>query len=88
LGARNVFVKVNSDAAYRAKFLKDPVGVLKSEGITLSATDQRELLAVIDDLKRALPNLGALPRGYEALIQEVGEGHHDGGRDEPPMLMV
>jgi hypothetical protein len=82
-----VFVKVNTDAAYRAKFLKDPIEVLASEGITLSAKDQKELLEVIDAFRGSLPSLGELPRGYEATISAVQRRGHPEKVDGTKMLL-
>jgi hypothetical protein len=71
VGLRNCFVKVNTNAAYRAKFLKDPITVLKSEGVKLSAKDQKELVSVVRKLSKSLPSLGELPKGYEMVILQA-----------------
>ncbi|HMD78395.1 MAG TPA: hypothetical protein VKF39_00250 [Nitrososphaerales archaeon] len=87
MGARSAFVKVNTDAAYRAKFLKDPVGVLGQEGITLSAKDQKQLLDLVESVKKNLPNLGRTPTGYDDLIDAIAEGKL-GSKRADEMLIV
>jgi hypothetical protein len=88
VGARNVFVKINSNAAYRAKFIKDPIGVLAKEGVTLKAKDQKQLLAVIDKIRKNIPNLGELPMGYEAAITAVARNGPDTDEDPAPLLLL
>jgi hypothetical protein len=39
--------KLNSDAGERQKFLADPVGYLKAEGLTLPAAAEKRLVAAI-----------------------------------------
>jgi len=92
VGARNFLVKVNTNAAYRARFIKDPIKLLASEGITLSAEDQTELLEVIDAFRGSLPNLGTLPKGYGAVISAVqkvpSKKRHRRGKGElTPMFL-
>jgi hypothetical protein len=87
MGARNVFVKVNSDAAYRAKFIKDPIGVLSKEGITLKAKDQKQLLEVIDKIRKNIPNLGELPLGYERVVAAVAMRGPDNKEDPTPLIL-
>ena len=86
MGARNLFVKVNTDPAYRAKFLKDPIRVLRSNGITLSAKNQKELLEVIDEVTKSLPNLGEMPKGYQRVVSAVQKHHRL--ETEPSMMLV
>ena len=47
--------KLNADTRSRNAFLKDPGGVLKKQGIELSAARERELKAFIDK-QTATPN--------------------------------
>lgn len=47
--------KLNANARSRNAFLKDPGGVLKKEGIELSAARERELKAFIDR-QTSIPN--------------------------------
>lgn len=71
---RSAFVKVNSDPDYRAKFISDPVGVLRSEGIKLSAADAKDLRELAKIIQKNLPEIGKIPSGYEVIIEEVS-GH-------------
>ena len=85
MGARRFFVKVNSDAAYRAKFIKDPIRVLRSEGIVLNARNQKELIELIATVKEGLPDLAKLPTGDEDLIVAVAKKKHP--KPRPGVMM-
>ncbi len=84
---RTVFVRVNSDPEYRAKYLKDPVGTLGKEGITLTTNDEKELMELIRILKKHLPKLGELPRGYDALLDEA-EGKRSARKSGDPGPLI
>jgi hypothetical protein len=84
---RTVFVRINSDPKYRAKLLRDPVGTLKNEGITLTASDEKELMELVRILKKHLPKLGELPRGYDALLDEV-EGERSARKSGDPGPLI
>jgi len=88
VGARSAFVKVNSDPSYRAKFLKDPIGVLKSEGITLSAKDTKQLLETIEIIRSNVPDLSQLPAGYSRVINAVDKKTKDRMEGDPGPLVV
>jgi len=88
MGARSLLIKVNTDPAYRAKFIKDPIGMLRRNGITLGAKDQKELLALIDDVRRSLPSLGKVPKGYEVVISTLAQRRlKKGKRPITPMFI-
>jgi len=68
---RSTFVRVNSDPTYRARFLKDPISTLEKEGIKLTTKEGEDLTKLVRTLEKHLTKLGELPRGYDALIDEV-----------------
>jgi hypothetical protein len=84
---RSVFVKVNSDPEYRAEYLRDPVGTLRKEGIKLTTNDEKQLMELTQILKKHLPELGELPRGYDALLDEV-EGKHSPRKSGDPGPLI
>lgn len=84
---RSVFVKVNSNPRFRAKLLKDPVGTLKKEGYKLTSKNQKELKRLFRLLKKHLPELGELPAGYEALLDDV-EGKHSSRKTGDPGPLI
>ncbi len=67
---RRFFVKVNSDAVVRVHFLANPVKVLAAEGLTLSTKAKKEVLILTELLLRKLPDMAALPKGYEVEVLE------------------
>ena len=85
---RSAFAKVNRDPAFRAKFLKDPVGILEREGIVLSPRAKKELRSMVPIVKKHLPELSKIPRGYGALIAEVEGRHTSEKTDDPQMLII
>jgi len=52
MGAQRFVDKIQKDPKFRADFVKDPIAALASEGITLSAKDQQELLKVIREFMK------------------------------------
>ena len=85
---RSAFVKVNSDPNYRAELIRDPVGALKKEGITLTDNEQKDLMELVQIVRRHLPDLGELPSGYEALIDEVDGKHEARKTGDPGPLII
>lgn len=81
MGVRETFVKVNTDATFRANFIKDPVGSLQGEGYALSDADQKQLMEMMEKMRKHLPDLGHLPSGYKDLIDEVAGGDPPPGGD-------
>lgn len=88
MGARSAFVKVNSDPRFRAKFLKDPIAVLQSEGITLSAKDKEQLLDTIKTIRSSLPELAQLPAGFQGVINAVDMQEKERMTGDPGPLIV
>ncbi len=84
---RSAFVKVNGDPNYRAKLIRDPVGTLTKEGIKLTTNNEKELRALFRILGKDLPELGELPAGYEALLDEV-EGRHSTRKTGDPGPLI
>jgi hypothetical protein len=50
--------RINNDARYRQEFLKDPVGTLRREGLTLSFDQERRLRDAVAKLVAAKPPVG------------------------------
>ena len=85
---RSAFVKANSNPNYRAELIRDPVAALKKEGITLKAKEQKDLIELIGILRKHLPELGELPAGYEALIDEVEGKRKSRKTGDPGPLII
>ena len=79
----SLVLKVNTDEAYRAKFLKSPVEELKKYGIVLDEATARDVRAVAKDLRGKLPNLTNLPSGAAGALQGKG-----GNPDEYAMMCI
>ena len=62
--------KLNSDEKYQSRFLKDPVGIFKKEGINLSPEMEKDLNKSIKDLKIApdAPLGSSLKKGRGVMI--------------------
>ena len=69
-------LKINTDEAYRAKFLESPVEELRKHGIVLDAASARQVRSAARDLKKKLPGLGRVPSGAGGALK--GEGPSPG----------
>jgi hypothetical protein len=58
---RDLVDKVNSDKKVRADFLKDPVGMLRDSGVTLSEGTQKEIKSIISEYAERYPSMGEVP---------------------------
>jgi hypothetical protein len=85
---KKFFVRVNSDAAFRAQFLKDPAGTLQNFGVTLSAAAQADLVSCVPIVMKHLPDLVNIPTEYDALITEVQTSYPAGDTNDPDMLIL
>jgi hypothetical protein len=49
---------LNSDSQIRQEFLKDPIGLLRREGLVLSMEQERQLREAVAKLQSANPGVG------------------------------
>jgi len=50
--------RLNSDSQFRQEFLKDPIGLLRREGLVLSMEQERQLRQTVAKLQTAKPGVG------------------------------
>ena len=50
--------RLNSDSQFRQEFLKDPIGLLRREGLVLSMEQERQLRQTVAKLQTAKPAVG------------------------------
>lgn len=89
---RQFFLKVNKDAVFRKNFLENPVEVLSAEGITLNPKAKEEVQELTAVLLRKLPELSAVPTGFDEILEEVAQEGELVSRKrferEPDMLIL
>lgn len=58
--------RLNTDAAYRASFLRDPVAALAQEGLQLPFDVQNKVRAVVARISQRGPGVPGAARGHAA----------------------
>ena len=71
-----LLLKVNTDEAYRARFLAKPVEELKKHGMVLDDASARRVRDAARELRRKLPEIAKLPSGATEALRGAPPGEH------------
>lgn len=66
--------RLNSDTAFRNKFLDHPVDVLKEYGFPIGPEDEKKIEEAIGYLKNDIKHIFEIPSGYGRYLGKIGFG--------------
>ncbi len=64
--------RLNTDAAFRNKFLDDPVGTLRKANFSLDPEDEKKVETSISYLKNDIKHIFEIPSGSSKFLKTIG----------------